>query len=417
MIDTKLFLLIILLMNNANTISSFSSTKSVNSSSSHSNTSLNSQMQVPNLTIISSVTMYGIIFLIGFLANTLVIIVTLFNLANQDSTSYLLLNLSLSDFLLISICLPIAVLDLFSQEIWYLGEVMCKFIPWLEHTLAYTSIQTIVAISIERSIAIISPLKAKVFFTRKRLTMAVFCIWLASTLASMPIMRSTIYMSSYHKLKAKHVNTCFISTREKWEMGYIFASIVLFYMLPCAVLFVLYGKTVCVVKKRAFKAASSENEPSRNKSSEYEIIRKSIRANLARECTRKKQDASRLSTTISDFLTRINTKRKTKRINEKHIIMLLIVMILLIALCHLPYRVFSIWASMATKEDLRRLGMVRYFNIVIFCRVTFYINSALNPIFYQIISSKFRSSIRLFFRTHKQKYNSQYNTSMTITRI
>ena len=417
MIYTKLFLLIILLMINVNTSSSFSSTKNVNSSSSHSNTSsLNAPMQVPYFTIFSSVTMYGVIFLIGFLANMLVIIVTLFNLANQDSTSYLLLNLSLSDFLLISICLPIAVLDLFSQEIWYLGGVLCKFIPWLEHTLAYTSIQTIVAISIERSIAIISPLKAKVFFTRKRLTMAVFCIWLASTLASIPIVKSTIYMSSYHKLKGKYVNTCFISTREKWEMGYIFVSIVLFYMLPCAVLFVLYGKTVCVVKKRAFKAANSENEPSRNRS-EYEIIRKSIRANATRDYTRKKQDMSRLSTTISDFLTRINTKRKIKKINEKHIIMLLIVMILLIALCHLPYRVFSIWASMATKEDLRRLGMVRYFNIIIFCRVTFYINSALNPIFYQIISSKFRSSIRLFFRMHKKKYNSQYNTSMTITRI
>ena len=68
------------------------------------------------------------------------------------------------------ICLPSSILDLFSQEVWYLGPVLCKFIPWLEHSIAYSSILTIVAIAVERSLAISAPLKVillKIILTKK----------------------------------------------------------------------------------------------------------------------------------------------------------------------------------------------------------------------------------------------------------
>ena len=101
---------------------------------------------------------------------------------------------------------------------------------------------------------------------------------------------------------------------------------------------------------------------------------------------------------MSLFLNRANSRKQFPQINQNHVIVLLIVMMLLILLSLLPYRVFSIWVAMATKEDLNNLGIIIYFNLIIFCRVTFYINSALNPIFYHIISTKFQDSFKKFFK-------------------
>lgn len=86
------------------------------------------------------------------------------------------------------------------------------------------------------------------------------------------------------------------------------------------------------------------------------------------------------------------------QINQKQIIILLIVMMLLIFICLLPYRVFSLWMATATKTQLNKLGVINYYNIITFCRVAFYTNSALNPIFYHIISTKFQTAFKKFFK-------------------
>lgn len=78
--------------------------------------------------------------------------------------------------------------------------------------------------------------------------------------------------------------------------------------------------------------------------------------------------------------------------------MLLVVMMMSIFICLLPYRVFSLWMARASRQKLERLGVVNYYNIITSCRVAFYINSALNPIFYHIISTKFRAAFKRYFR-------------------
>lgn len=86
------------------------------------------------------------------------------------------------------------------------------------------------------------------------------------------------------------------------------------------------------------------------------------------------------------------------QINQKQIIMLLVVMMMSIFICLLPYRVFSLWVARASRQKLERLGVVSYYNILALCRVAFYTNSALNPIFYHIISTKFRAAFKRYFR-------------------
>ena len=112
-----------------------------NASLNCSNTNLNNYQTAPTLnqtksqtevslhTITIALVIYSLIFVIGFFGNGLVIIIAFFNQTQHHSfgtTNYCLVNLSVADLLLIIVCLPSAILDLFSQEVWYLGHFLCK---------------------------------------------------------------------------------------------------------------------------------------------------------------------------------------------------------------------------------------------------------------------------------------------------
>lgn len=102
-------------------------TSSVASSTASASAQPQLNIDVPLSTIYISMIAYAFIFAIGFFGNALVILVAYCSRrAQQNSTHYCLVNLSVADLLLIIVCMPSAVLDLFSKEVWYLGYFLCK---------------------------------------------------------------------------------------------------------------------------------------------------------------------------------------------------------------------------------------------------------------------------------------------------
>ena len=74
---------------------------------------------------------YGLIFVTGVSGNALVIFVLWYHKDMRSYTNWLLGNLSLADLLVILVCMPTAVLDLYAREVWYLGLFMCKYLNHL----------------------------------------------------------------------------------------------------------------------------------------------------------------------------------------------------------------------------------------------------------------------------------------------
>jgi hypothetical protein len=86
----------------------------------NSNVSL-SNIEIPAFTIKIALLIYAVAFVIGIFGNGLVVIVAFLNKTqhhNFGTTNYCLVNLSVADLLFILVCLPSAILDLFSQEVW-----------------------------------------------------------------------------------------------------------------------------------------------------------------------------------------------------------------------------------------------------------------------------------------------------------
>lgn len=86
----------------------------------------------------------------------------------------------------------------------------------------------------------------------------------------------------------------------------------------------------------------------------------------------------------------------------------------------LPFRALIVWIVLVPHEEVMALGNEKYYNLLYFCRIMFYLNSAINPILYNLMSTKFRNGFfklcgikKKCFRKHTRALlrNSTFNTS------
>ena len=75
---------------------------------------------------VTLIVFYGIIFLLGLVGNVMVILVVAWNKTMRSSTNLYLVNLSIADLSVILVCMPAGLHEFFFEDVWYLGDVMCK---------------------------------------------------------------------------------------------------------------------------------------------------------------------------------------------------------------------------------------------------------------------------------------------------
>ena len=71
--------------------------------------------------------LYAAIFLFGIVANLAVIFVYLSQKSLNKHTTVFFISLSLSDILVLIVCIPISISDLYIDE-WNFGLIYCKFL-------------------------------------------------------------------------------------------------------------------------------------------------------------------------------------------------------------------------------------------------------------------------------------------------
>ncbi len=76
---------------------------------------------------------------------------------------------------------------------------------------------------------------------------------------------------------------------------------------------------------------------------------------------------------------------------RKQVVLMLAAVVILFFICLLPMITLRIWSLFGSKVNL---GFEGYLNLLYFCRLMLYLNSALNPVCYSLLSTKFRGSFR-----------------------
>ncbi|XP_030374283.1 growth hormone secretagogue receptor type 1 [Scaptodrosophila lebanonensis] len=322
-----------------------------------------------------------VIMVLGVVGNVMVPIVIVKTKDMRNSTNIFLTNLSIADLLVLLVCTPTVLVEVNTRpETWVLGHEMCKAVPFVELTVAHASVLTILAISFERYYAICEPLKAGYVCTKARAILICVLAWGIAALFTSPIIAIASYTIEPYG-DGTDAPICITAADGFWATFYFVASITLFFFLPFGILVLLYAAI-------AYKLLRPNNAFHRPTSPQPQPA------------------ASSVGPPKGSSHQQSNGMRK----HRKQVIFMLVAVVSSFFVCLLPFRAFTLWVITANAEDVQHLGIAGYYNLLYFSRFMLYLNSAMNPILYNLMSSKFRSGFwRLLLtccgqRPHHQRH-------------
>ena len=89
---------------------------------------------------------------------------------------------------------------------------------------------------------------------------------------------------------------------------------------------------------------------------------------------------------------------------RKQVVMMLGAVVLSFFICLFPFRVLTLWIIIETDETFQQMSVEKYYTILYYCRIMWYLNSAVNPILYNLMSTKFRNGfLKLCFFSNLQR--------------
>ena len=137
---------------------------------------------IPNNVLLFSVAFKFITMIIGILGNVTVIIYTVFSNKEKTATSYLVGNLALADLLVCSTLYPIWIVELIQimLNIDSNQDLFCKYSRSTIWAFMFASIATLLAITVDRYLYIVKPLRYPQIVTQRRVWLAVLGIWITA---------------------------------------------------------------------------------------------------------------------------------------------------------------------------------------------------------------------------------------------
>ncbi|XP_047539852.1 growth hormone secretagogue receptor type 1 isoform X1 [Vanessa atalanta] len=312
--------------------------------------------EIPYYIKATSMTFCIVIMCLGVIGNVMVPIVILKTKDMRNSTNIFLVNLSIADLMVLLVCTPTVLVEVNSKpETWVLGKELCLAVPFVELTVAHASVLTILAISFERYYAICEPLRAGYVCTKTRATLICALAWFFAALFTSPILGvATFTYERYND--GTEVPVCLTQADTFWSALFFILIIAIFFIIPLGVLLVLYS----VIAKNLMENPAIIAQNTKNTNNAGNVLR-----------------------------------------YRKQVILMLGTVVLSFFICLLPFKALTLWIIVFPPETILSLGIDGYYILLYFCRVMLYLNSAINPILYNLMSSKFREGFVKLLKINK----------------
>lgn len=189
--------------------------------------------------------LFGFIFLLGMVGNTLVLVV-LGRLRpggrpSRSATNIFILNLSIADFSFLLFCVPFQA-TIYSLPEWIFGAFFCKWVHYLAMATMLVSIFTLVAMSVDRYIAVVHAKRSSGIRSKRNAALGVGIIWLLSLLIAIPVAQHQALVSGHQQ--APNSSFCW----ENWPDGstakqtYKVTILLVGYLLPLVLITCCYAK-------------------------------------------------------------------------------------------------------------------------------------------------------------------------------
>ncbi|EUB59718.1 Allatostatin-A receptor [Echinococcus granulosus] len=130
--------------------------------------------------------LFGIVDIIGFSGNLLVIIVITGFATMRNSANILIVSLAMADLSFIIFCVPFTAMVYVTGN-WPLPEMLCKLYLFTTYFSVYCSVYTLVLMCLDRFLAVVYPLQSRLWRTTRNTVITVIIMWIIVTGATLPI--------------------------------------------------------------------------------------------------------------------------------------------------------------------------------------------------------------------------------------
>ncbi|BFZ19301.1 hypothetical protein BsWGS_22339 [Bradybaena similaris] len=330
------------------------------------------QVYYSTLFAVVAATLSSIIFVLGILGNVLVIIVIARTRSMHTTTNCYLLSLAVADSLVLLSATLVAIPEPFFRiDEWPYGRVLCSLLIFLQYLGIDTSSLSITAFTIERYIAICHPMKAQIICTVSRAKKIIAGLWTFTILYCSPWLGLTVVTETRVHNQTPIEKCQFRLARSSYLVFFLF-DLVLMYFIPlliATILYLLIGRILYLSRnlRRIEKVT---------------IYRGSLKQRVA---------------------PRVDSRTQVVR--------MLVVVVVAFASLWMPYRVIVVYNSFAKKKYLDLW-------FLLFARTMVYVNCAINPILYNIMSVKFKRAFQNYLSCwRKRPRSSSHATSETQTDV
>ncbi|XP_061730406.1 neuromedin-U receptor 2 [Nerophis ophidion] len=294
---------------------------------------------------------YLLILLVGLSGNLLTCAVVAKNKKMRNPTNLYLVSLALSDLLMLAFGMPLEIYDLWQNYPFPFGEGGCYFKTFLFETVCFASILNVTALSVERYIAVMHPLKTRYITTKRHTKRVIGAVWAASMVCAIP--NTSLHGIFYLPERLQESAICTV-IKPLWIYKMLMQiTTVCFFFVPMMVISVLYlVMGLHLGRDRQRRGGNLERKWSGE-----------CRVKINEESGRRMQIVKMISIVVAVF-----------------------------GFCWAPFHVDRLlWSSTRQWTDLMHY-IYQYVHIL--SGVLFYLSSAVNPVIYSLISTRFRECFR-----------------------
>lgn len=192
-----------------------------------------------------AVFLYTLISVFALLGNLTVAFTILYFRGMRTPTNFLILNLSIADFFMALLCIPFSYWPILILQRWPFGWALCKGISFAQAAVVMSSASTLVAISLDRFVAIICPMKPMLKLTERSSLIVIISVWLLSVIIAFPLLvvmdlqMDPVENDKWHCVENWTNIPHLAASRAAYH--YSIAAMVLQYFFPLIVLIVTYS--------------------------------------------------------------------------------------------------------------------------------------------------------------------------------
>ena len=189
--------------------------------------------------------LYALVLFLSLVGNTLVCVVVCRQQRLRTSTNFFIVNLAIADLGITVFCIPF---DVVVQETktWPFGDFMCRILYPVMTMCAFASVGTLTAISLNRYLAILRPMRFRAGTTRAK--WCIVAIWTISFLFVLP------YMAILELSKEKQ---CIETWPEFYSKMYTIVIFVCQYVIPLTIITAAYTKIALQLRQNRMHLPAS----------------------------------------------------------------------------------------------------------------------------------------------------------------